>query len=572
MQKLKHSLIKKIILSYFPFTKKLEILKHSKKYQQEFKIKKEFYMFSSKFYEKLENFYFDGDFIISKNLNYQEIKNILIECLNIFVKEKNFLRFYLKPSLNIIYIFDIIKNIKNKVGISIDEKNIFFTVNKIKEIEKFSNIKSLILLENIENQNYLKNLINLNQIEKIIFSRNFLIKKFNEFNFMYFLKKGKFNFFEDISNRGLKNLELIFNYFEKFKIDNLKKKLCLLFFEKNCIKITKKLDKFNNFILKIKFNNKFPVYLTKIFLKFFFNFDKKNFLYLDLTNYYQFNYFQFFQKNENESKKFYLKIENLKISSKLKNIKFNEKNFFFPENLCNLINLIIKIELPFKFIENIIKNNQNLNFLNIKLKNENKNFIKIVDLLNSLNFLNNLILNVVLNNEKNEILSKNLKLKNLLKLKIYHSENLNLEKLLKNNPKINNLTLKFKNQTNENNFHIKINENFVLKSLNLINYKKIGNFLNEILKFKNLNLLTFNEFEDCSLENLKKIKNLLDQNTNLKINLKVEKIINLLFEKIFGKNFKNNQRLLLTDLKNDKNNNNNINLNINNNNYNINKI
>ena len=553
MQKLKHSLIKKIILSYFPFTKKLEILKHSKKYQQEFKIKKEFYMFSSKFYEKLENFYFDGDFIISKNLNYQEIKNILIECLNIFVKEKNFLRFYLKPSLNIIYIFDIIKNIKNKVGISIDEKNIFFTNNKIKEIEKFSNIKSLILLENIENQIYLKNLINLNQIEKIIFSRNFLIKKFNEFNFMYFLKKGKFNFFEDISNRGLKNLELIFNYFEKFKIDNLKKKLCLLFFEKNCIKITKKLDKFNNFILKIKFNNKFPVYLTKIFLKFFFNFDKKNFLYLDLTNYYQFNYFQFFQKNEKESKKFYLKIENLKISSKLKNIKFNEKNFFFPENLCNLINLIIKIELPFKFIENIIKNNQNLNFLNIKLKNENKNFIKIVDLLNSLNFLNNLILNVVLNNEKNEILSKNLKLKNLLKLKIYHSENLNLEKLLKNNPKINNLTLKFKNQTNENNFHIKINENFVLKSLNLINYKKIGNFLNEILKFKNLNLLTFNEFEDCSLENLKKIKFLLDQNVNLKINLKVDKIINLLFEKIFGKNFKNNQRLLLTDLKKDKN-------------------
>ena len=553
MQKLKHSLIKKIILSYFPFTKKLEILKHSKKYQQEFKIKKEFYMFSSKFYEKLENFYFDGDFIISKNLNYQEIKNILIECLNIFVKEKNFLSFYLKPSLNIIYIFDIIKNIKNKVGISIDEKNIFFTNNKIKEIEKFSNIKSLILLENIENQNYLKNLINLNQIEKIIFSRNFLIKKFNEFNFMYFLKKGNFNFFEDISNRGLKNLELIFNYFEKFKIDNLKKKLCLLFFEKNCIKITKKLDKFNNFILKIKFNNKFPVYLTKIFLKFFFNFDKKNFLYLDLTNYYQFNYFQFFQKNENESKKFYLKIENLKISSKLKNIKFNEKNFFFPENLCNLINLIIKIELPFKFIENIIKNNQNLNFLNIKLKNENKNFIKIVDLLNSLNFLNNLILNVVLNNEKNEILSKNLKLKNLLKLKIYHSENLNLEKLLKNNPKINNLTLKFKNQTNENNFHIKINENFVLKSLNLINYKKIGNFLNEILKFKNLNLLTFNEFEDCSLENLKKIKFLLDQNVNLKINLKVDKIINLLFEKIFGKNFKNNQRLLLTDLKKDKN-------------------
>ena len=553
MQKLKHSLIKKIILSYFPFTKKLEILKHSKKYQQEFKIKKEFYMFSSKFYEKLENFYFDGDFIISKNLNYQEIKNILIECLNIFVKEKNFLSFYLKPSLNIIYIFDIIKNIKNKVGISIDEKNIFFTNNKIKEIEKFSNIKSLILLENIENQNYLKNLINLNQIEKIIFSRNFLIKKFNEFNFMYFLKKGKINFFEDISNRGLKNLELIFNYFEKFKIDNLKKKLCLLFFEKNCIKITKKLDKFNNFILKIKFNNKFPVYLTKIFLKFFFNFDKKNFLYLDLTNYYQFNYFQFFQKNENESKKFYLKIENLKISSKLKNIKFNEKNFFFPENLCNLINLIIKIELPFKFIENIIKNNQNLNFLNIKLKNENKNFIKIVDLLNSLNFLNNLILNVVLNNEKNEILSKNLKLKNLLKLKIYHSENLNLEKLLKNNPKINNLTLKFKNQTNENNFHIKINENFVLKSLNLINYKKIGNFLNEILKFKNLNLLTFNEFEDCSLENLKKIKFLLDQNVNLKINLKVDKIINLLFEKIFGKNFKNNQRLLLTDLKKDKN-------------------
>ena len=553
MQKLKHSLIKKIILSYFPFTKKLEILKHSKKYQQEFKIKKEFYMFSSKFYEKLENFYFDGDFIISKNLNYQEIKNILIECLNIFVKEKNFLRFYLKPSLNIIYIFDIIKNIKNKVGISIDEKNIFFTNNKIKEIEKFSNIKSLILLENIENQIYLKNLINLNQIEKIIFSRNFLIKKFNEFNFMYFLKKGNFNFFEDISNRGLKNFELIFNYFEKFKIDNLKKKLCLLFFEKNCIKITKKLDKFNNFILKIKFNNKFPVYLTKIFLKFFFNFDKKNFLYLDLTNYYQFNYFQFFQKNENESKKFYLKIENLKISSKLKNIKFNEKNFFFPENLCNLINLIIKIELPFKFIENIIKNNQNLNFLNIKLKNENKNFIKIVDLLNSLNFLNNLILNVVLNNEKNEILSKNLKLKNLLKLKIYHSENLNLEKLLKNNPKINNLTLKFKNQTNENNFHIKINENFVLKSLNLINYKKIGNFLNEILKFKNLNLLTFNEFEDCSLENLKKIKFLLDQNVNLKINLKVDKIINLLFEKIFGKNFKNNQRLLLTDLKKDKN-------------------
>ena len=265
MQKLKHSLIKKIILSYFPFTKKLEILKHSKKYQQEFKIKKEFYMFSSKFYEKLENFYFDGDFIISKNLNYQEIKNILIECLNIFVKEKNFLSFYLKPSLNIIYIFDIIKNIKNKVGISIDEKNIFFTNNKIKEIEKFSNIKSLILLENIENQIYLKNLINLNQIEKIIFSRNFLIKKFNEFNFMYFLKKGKFNFFEDISNRGLKNLELIFNYFEKFKIDNLKKKLCLLFFEKNCIKITKKLDKFNNFILKIKFNNKFPVYLTKFF-------------------------------------------------------------------------------------------------------------------------------------------------------------------------------------------------------------------------------------------------------------------------------------------------------------------
>ena len=553
MQKLKHSLIKKIILSYFPFTKKLEILKHSKKYQQEFKIKKEFYMFSSKFYEKLENFYFDGDFIISKNLNYQEIKNILIECLNIFVKEKNFLRFYLKPSLNIIYIFDIIKNIKNKVGISIDEKNIFFTNNKIKEIEKFSNIKFLILLENIENQIYLKNLINLNQIEKIIFSRNFLIKKFNEFNFMYFLKKGNFNFFEDISNRGLKNFELIFNYFEKFKIDNLKKKLCLLFFEKNCIKITKKLDKFNNFILKIKFNNKFPVYLTKIFLKFFFNFDKKNFLYLDLTNYYQFNYFQFFQKNENESKKFYLKIENLKISSKLKNIKFNEKNFFFPENLCNLINLIIKIELPFKFIENIIKNNQNLNFLNIKLKNENKNFIKIVDLLNSLNFLNNLILNVVLNNEKNEILSKNLKLKNLLKLKIYHSENLNLEKLLKNNPKINNLTLKFKNQTNENNFHIKINENFVLKSLNLINYKKIGNFLNEILKFKNLNLLTFNEFEDCSLENLKKIKFLLDQNVNLKINLKVNKIINLLFEKIFGKNFKNNQRLLLTDLKKDKN-------------------
>ena len=553
MQKLKHSLIKKIILSYFPFTKKLEILKHSKKYQQEFKIKKEFYMFSNKFYEKLENFYFDGDFIISKNLNYQEIKNILIECLNIFVKEKNFLRFYLKPSLNIIYIFDIIKNIKNKVGISIDEKNIFFTNNKIKEIEKFSNIKFLILLENIENQIYLKNLINLNQIEKIIFSRNFLIKKFNEFNFMYFLKKGNFNFFEDISNRGLKNFELIFNYFEKFKIDNLKKKLCLLFFEKNCIKITKKLDKFNNFILKIKFNNKFPVYLTKIFLKFFFNFDKKNFLYLDLTNYYQFNYFQFFQKNENESKKFYLKIENLKISSKLKNIKFNEKNFFFPENLCNLINLIIKIELPFKFIENIIKNNQNLNFLNIKLKNENKNFIKIVDLLNSLNFLNNLILNVVLNNEKNEILSKNLKLKNLLKLKIYHSENLNLEKLLKNNPKINNLTLKFKNQTNENNFHIKINENFVLKSLNLINYKKIGNFLNEILKFKNLNLLTFNEFEDCSLENLKKIKFLLDQNVNLKINLKVNKIINLLFEKIFGKNFKNNQRLLLTDLKKDKN-------------------
>ena len=572
MQKLKHSLIKKIILSYFPFTKKLEILKHSKKYQQEFKIKKEFYMFSSKFYEKLENFYFDGDFIISKNLNYQEIKNILIECLNIFVKEKNFLRFYLKPSLNIIYIFDIIKNIKNKVGISIDEKNIFFTVNKIKEIEKFSNIKSLILLENIENQNYLKNLINLNQIEKIIFSRNFLIKKFNEFNFMYFLKKGKFNFFEDISNRGLKNLELIFNYFEKFKIDNLKKKLCLLFFEKNCIKITKKLDKFNNFILKIKFNNKFPVYLTKIFLKFFFNFDKKNFLYLDLTNYYQFNYFQFFQKNENESKKFYLKIENLKISSKLKNIKFNEKNFFFPENLCNLINLIIKIELPFKFIENIIKNNQNLNFLNIKLKNENKNFIKIVDLLNSLNFLNNLILNVVLNNEKNEILCKNLKLKNLEKLKIYHSENLNLEKLLKNNPKINNLTLKYKNLNNENDFHIKINENFMLKSLNLINFKKIGNFLDEILKFKTLNYLIINKFEDCSLENLKKIKNLLDQNTNLKINLKVEKIINLLFEKIFGKNFKNNQRLLLTDLKNDKNNNNNINLNINNNNYNINKI
>ena len=202
--------------------------------------------------------------------------------------------------------------------------------------------------------------------------------------------------------------------------------------------------------------------------------------------------------------------------------------------------------------------------MNIKLKNEN--FIKIVDLLNSLNNLNNLILNVVLNNEKNEILCKN------LKLKIYHSENLNLEKLLKNNPKINNLTLKYKNLNYENDFHIKINENFMLKSLNLINYKKIGNFLDEIVKFKTLNYLIFNKFEDCSLENLKKIKNLLDQNTNLKINLKVEKIINLLFEKIFGKNFKNNQRLLLTDLKNDKNNNNNINLNINNNNYNINKI
>ena len=570
MQKIKHSLIKKIILSFFPFKKKLEILKHSKKYQQEFQIKKEFYMFSSNFYKKLENFYFDGDFIISKNINYEEIKNILIEILNIFVKEKNFLSFYLK-SLNFYYIFDIIKNINNKIGISIDEKNINFTNNKINEIEKNKNINSLILLENIENQTFLKNLFQLKQIEEIIFSRNYLLKKFNEFNFMYFLKKGKINFFEDISNRGLKNLEQIFNYFEKFIVNKNKKKLCLLFYEKKQIKITKKLYKSKNVCLKIKFNNKFPVYLTNIFLKYFFNFSNEYFLYLDLTNFYSIlNYFKFFQKNEKDSKKFYSKLTKLIISSKKKNIKFNEKNNFFPENLCNLISLIIKVELPFKFIENIIKNNKNLIFLNIKLKNEN--FIKIVDLLNSLNNLNNLILNVVLNNEKNEILCKNLKLKNLEKLKIYHSENLNLEKLLKNNPKINNLTLKYKNLNNENDFHIKINENFMLKSLNLINFKKIGNFLDEILKFKTLNYLIINKFEDCSLENLKKIKNLLDQNTNLKINLKVEKNINLLFEKIFGKNFKNNQRLLLTDLKNDKNNNNNINLNINNNNYNINKI
>ena len=154
-----------------------------------------------------------------------------------------------------------------------------------------------------------------------------------------------------------------------------------------------------------------------------------------------------------------------------------------------------------------------------------------------------------MNNEKNEILGKNLKLNNLLKLKILHSENLDLEKILKNNPNINNLTLKYKNQNKQNNFQIKINENNKILTLNLINYKNIGNFLDEFLKFKNLNFLMFNEFEDCSLENLKKIKNLLEKNVNLKINLKVDKIINLLFEKIFGKNFRNNQRLLLTKIK-----------------------
>ena len=554
MKKIKHSFIKKIILSYFPFVKKLQIIKHSKKYQEEFKIKREYYIFSPKFYEKLDNYYFDIDFLNSINLNYEEMKNILIECLNIYANEKNFLRFYLKPSFfNFFGVFEIIKNIKNKIGISIDEKNISYTNNKINEIEKYKNIKSIILLENIENQYYLNNLFQLNQIEEIILSRNYLLKKFNEFNFMYFLKKSKINFYEDISNRGLKNLEQILKYFENFKVNDFKKKLCLLFFEKKQIKITKKLGKSKNLCLKIKFNNKFPVYLTKIFLNFFFKFEKEHFLYLDLTNYYPnpLNYFQFFQKNENDSKIFFSKLTNLIISSKRKNIKFNEKisNFFFPENLCNLFSLRIKIELPFKFIENIIKNNKNLIFLNIKIKNETKNFLKIIDLLNSLKELNTLKLNIVLNNEKNEILSKNLKLNNLLKLKILHSENLDLEKILKNNPNINNLTLKYKNQNKQNNFQIKINENNKILTLNLINYKNIGNFLDEFLKFKNLNFLMFNEFEDCSLENLKKIKNLLEKNVNLKINLKVDKIINLLFEKIFGKNFRNNQRLLLTKIK-----------------------
>ena len=554
MKKIKHSLIKKIILSYFPFVKKLQIIKHSKKYQEEFKIKREYYIFSPKFYEKLDNYYFDIDFLNSINLNYEEMKNILIECLNIYANEKNFLRFYLKPSFfNYFGVFEIIKNIKNKIGISIDEKNISYTNNKINEIEKYKNIKSIILLENIENQYYLNNLFQLNQIEEIILSRNYLLKKFNEFNFMYFLKKSKINFYEDISNRGLKNLEQILKYFENFKVNDFKKKLCLLFFEKKQIKITKKLGKSKNLCLKIKFNNKFPVYLTKIFLNFFFKFEKEHFLYLDLTNYYPnpLNYFQFFQKNENDSKIFFSKLTNLIISSKRKNIKFNEKisNFFFPENLCNLFSLRIKIELPFKFIENIIKNNKNLIFLNIKIKNETKNFLKIIDLLNSLKELNTLKLNIVLNNEKNEILGKNLKLNNLLKLKILHSENLDLEKILKNNPNINNLTLKYKNQNKQNNFQIKINENNKILTLNLINYKNIGNFLDEFLKFKNLNFLMFNEFEDCSLENLKKIKNLLEKNVNLKINLKVDKIINLLFEKIFGKNFRNNQRLLLTKIK-----------------------
>ena len=554
MKKIKHSFIKKIILSYFPFVKKLQIIKHSKKYQEEFKIKREYYIFSPKFYEKLDNYYFDFDFLNSINLNYEEMKNILIECLNIYANEKNFLRFYLKPSFfNFFGVFEIIKNIKNKIGISIDEKNISYTNNKINEIEKYKNIKSIILLENIENQYYLNNLFQLNQIEEIILSRNYLLKKFNEFNFMYFLKKSKINFYEDISNRGLKNLEQILKYFENFKVNDFKKKLCLLFFEKKQIKITKKLGKSKNLCLKIKFNNKFPVYLTKIFLNFFFKFEKEHFLYLDLTNYYPnpLNYFQFFQKNENDSKIFFSKLTNLIISSKRKNIKFNEKisNFFFPENLCNLFSLRIKIELPFKFIENIIKNNKNLIFLNIKIKNETKNFLKIIDLLNSLKELNTLKLNIVLNNEKNEILGKNLKLNNLLKLKILHSENLDLEKILKNNPNINNLTLKYKNQNKQNNFQIKINENNKILTLNLINYKNIGNFLDEFLKFKNLNFLMFNEFEDCSLENLKKIKNLLEKNVNLKINLKVDKIINLLFEKIFGKNFRNNQRLLLTKIK-----------------------
>ena len=554
MKKIKHSLIKKIILSYFPFVKKLQIIKHSKKYQEEFKIKREYYIFSPKFYEKLDNYYFDIDFLNSINLNYVEMKNILIECLNIYANEKNFLRFYLKPSFfNFFGVFEIIKNIKNKIGISIDEKNISYTNNKINEIEKYKNIKSIILLENIENQYYLNNLFQLNQIEEIILSRNYLLKKFNEFNFMYFLKKSKINFYEDISNRGLKNLEQILKYFENFKVNDFKKKLCLLFFEKKQIKITKKLGKSKNLCLKIKFNNKFPVYLTKIFLNFFFKFEKEHFLYLDLTNYYPnpLNYFQFFQKNENDSKIFFSKLTNLIISSKKKCIKFNEKisNFFFPENLCNLFSLRIKIELPFKFIENIIKNNKNLIFLNIKIKNETKNFLKIIDLLNSLKELNTLKLNIVLNNEKNEILGKNLKLNNLLKLKILHSENLDLEKILKNNPNINNLTLKYKNQNKQNNFQIKINENNKILTLNLINYKNIGNFLDEFLKFKNLNFLMFNEFEDCSLENLKKIKNLLEKNVNLKINLKVDKIINLLFEKIFGKNFRNNQRLLLTKIK-----------------------
>ena len=559
MKKIKHSLIKKLILSYFPFVKKLQIIKYSKKYQDEFQIKREYYMFSPKFYEKLDNYYFDGK-IINSLYNYENEKNILIECLNIYASEKNFLRFYLNSSsYNNYEIFEIIKNMNSKVGISIDEKNISYTNNKINEIEKYKNIKSLILLENVENEYYLNNLFQLNQIEEIILSRNYLIKKFNEFNFMYFLKKGKINYYEDISNRGLKNLEQILKYFENFKVNKFKKKLCLLLFEKKQIKITKKLGKSKNSCLKIKFNNKFPLYLTKIFLKFFFNFDKEQFLYLDLTNYYPnpLNYFQFFQKNENDCKIFYSKLTNLIISSKVKNIKFNEKiSNFFPENLCNLFSLSIKIELPFKFIENIIKNNKNLIFLNIKIKNETKNFLKIIDLLNSLKVLNNLILNIDLNNEKSDILCKNLKLNNLWKLKIYHSENLDLEKLLKNNPNINNLTLKYKNQYKQNNFQIKINDNSKISTLNLINYKNIENFLDELLKFKNLYLLTFNEIEDCSLEKLKKIKNLLEKNVNLKINLRADKISNLLFENIFGKNFRNNQRLLITNLKNNNNDNN----------------
>ena len=368
--------------------------------------------------------------------NINLIYNYTFVNINEFKKEKDFIDYinnFLKDLNKKILLIKIDNNINN-TNFNYNNNKIDYIIEylviKINEISNYYNNKKYILLliylnpfnyvinnikisffinwhkiciDNLNGKNEIFDIVNNNNNNNNIFNNFFTIKIFNEIFSQCLLSlnfkinnENKYNIYNHIFdvikfNNDKNNNETIFNFFKKNIINNINK-------SNNWENYLKEISK-NKIIHNIndEINNYFNINIKDIINDIIFIFEENFSFFIFFNNYDNNNnlYEQIFNEIFNKflsNKKF--KKNNNKNNNNIE-IKFLEK-LKFPFLFININNIYLAIKESFDniiFFDNILYNdNPNSNLIEIK-ENNQKEIIKINEILNFSSYLNKYNLN-----------------------------------------------------------------------------------------------------------------------------------------------------------------------------------